>query len=398
MPAEDMTITAKWEINEYTITFDTAGGNAIDPITQDYGTAVVAPANPTREGYTFTGWSEPVPTTMPAGDLTITANWTVNTYTITFDTAGGNTIAPITQEYGTDVTAPADPVRDGYIFLGWDISIPETMPAENLTITANWAASEYTLTYVVDGVTVSSETVAYKTDVTVAQEPTRDGYTFSGWKIEGRAAVDFEMPAHDVTIIGTFTENEKAATKINLKVTYKYSDGEVVDTFNNDYSEGDMATATRKIPDGYTATINRISDGQLYAPVTENVDAGRKTTTISGSMGTENVEYEVIYNATLYKLTINFQVYGEKGEVASITRNYLGGAGYSVLNSDADIPWTILPRGYRIVEVKDHVMPNRDHEVTAFVIREGDNTVTFLDDPTPLGINNATLGAGEIIE
>ena len=139
---KDMTLTAKWTVNSYTITFDTDGGSAIDPITQDYGTAIIAPADPTREGYTFNGWDKAIPATMPAEDLTVTAQWRINQYTITFDTGGGSEIAPITQDYGTQITAPADPTREGYTFIGWDKAIPATMPAESITITAQWKDSE----------------------------------------------------------------------------------------------------------------------------------------------------------------------------------------------------------------------------------------------------------------
>jgi len=139
---KDMTLTARWTVNQYTITFDTDGGSAIAPITQDYGTQITAPADPTREGYTFIGWDKAIPATMPAEDLTVTAQWRINQYTITFDTGGGSAIAPITQEYGTQITAPADPTREGYTFIGWDKAIPATMPAESITITAQWKDSE----------------------------------------------------------------------------------------------------------------------------------------------------------------------------------------------------------------------------------------------------------------
>ena len=135
---ENCTLYAQWAINRYTITFDTAGGSEIAPITQDYDTAITAPADPTREGYTFIGWDMEIPTTMPAENMTVTAQWEINQYTITFDTAGGSEIAPITQDYGTAITAPADPTREGYTFIGWDKAIPTTMPAENITLKAKW--------------------------------------------------------------------------------------------------------------------------------------------------------------------------------------------------------------------------------------------------------------------
>lgn len=75
---EALTLTAKWQINRYTITFDTAGGSEVPSITQDYGTAITPPAAPTRTGYTFAGWDKTIPSTMPAGDMTITARWTEN--------------------------------------------------------------------------------------------------------------------------------------------------------------------------------------------------------------------------------------------------------------------------------------------------------------------------------
>ena len=139
---DNITLYAKWAANTYTITFDTAGGSEIAPITQDYGTNIAAPEAPTREGYTFIGWDKEIPTTMPAENMTVTAQWEINQYTITFDTNGGSEIAPITQDYGTAITAPEAPEREGYTFIGWDKAIPETMPAENITLKARWKDTE----------------------------------------------------------------------------------------------------------------------------------------------------------------------------------------------------------------------------------------------------------------
>ena len=139
---EALTLYPVWNTNKYTITFDTNGGSEIAPITQDYGTQIAAPANPTRKGYTFKGWDKEIPETMPAENITVKAQWEINQYTITFDTNGGSEIAPITQDYGTKITAPDNPTRKGYTFKGWDKEIPETMHAENITITARWRDTE----------------------------------------------------------------------------------------------------------------------------------------------------------------------------------------------------------------------------------------------------------------
>ena len=139
---EALTLYPVWNTNKYTITFDTNGGSEIAPITQDYGTEITAPDNPTRKGYTFKGWDKEIPETMPAENITVKAQWEINQYTITFDTNGGSEIAPITQDYGTEITAPDNPTRKGYTFKGWDKEIPKTMPAENITITARWKDTE----------------------------------------------------------------------------------------------------------------------------------------------------------------------------------------------------------------------------------------------------------------
>ena len=131
-------LTAKWQVNQYTITFKPENGGQDIVIKQDYGTAITAPANPTKTGYTFAGWDKTIPTTMPAGDMTITARWTVNQYTITFKPENGGQDIVIKQDYGTAITAPANPTKTGYTFAGWDKTIPTTMPAGDMTITARW--------------------------------------------------------------------------------------------------------------------------------------------------------------------------------------------------------------------------------------------------------------------
>ena len=211
MPAENITVKAQWEINPYTITFDTNGGSEIAPITQDYGTEITAPDNPTRKGYTFKGWDKEIPETMPAENMTVKAQWEINQYTIAFDTNGGSEIAPITQDYGTEITAPDNPTRKGYTFKGWDKEIPETMPAENITVKAQWEINQYTITFDTNGGSeIAPITQDYGTEITAPDNPTRKGYTFKGWDKE----IPETMPAENITITARWKDTEKPTGEI----------------------------------------------------------------------------------------------------------------------------------------------------------------------------------------
>ena len=211
MPAENIKVKAQWEINQYTITFDTNGGSEIAPITQDYGTQISAPDNPTRKGYTFKGWDKEIPKTMPAENIKVKAQWEINQYTITFDTNGGSEIAPITQDYGTQISAPDNPTRKGYTFKGWDKEIPETMPAENITVKAQWEINQYTIAFDTNGGSeIAPITQDYGTEITAPDNPTRKGYTFKGWDKE----IPETMPAENITITARWKDTEKPTGEI----------------------------------------------------------------------------------------------------------------------------------------------------------------------------------------
>ena len=232
--------TANWTANQYTITFDTDGGSEVASITQDYGTAITKPANPTKEGYTFTGWDMEIPKTMPAGDMTIKAKWKINRYTITFDTDGGSEIAPITQDYGTEITAPANPTKTGYTFDGWDAEIPTTMPANNLTITAKWKINKYTVTFKDGDKVVKSAEMNYGSAIAAPKDPDKEGYTFKGWQ---GYTDNMTLPAHDVTFTAQWTINQYTLTFKNGETVYK--------TITQDYGTA-IAKPTDPTKTGYT--------------------------------------------------------------------------------------------------------------------------------------------------
>ena len=189
---------AKWEANAYTVTLNTNGGtiNNGNVTEYTYGVGATLPTDVTRTGYTFKGWYDnenltgsPVTAISGTemGNKEYWAKWEINQYTITFDTAGGSVVTPITQNYGTAITAPADPTKTGYTFTGWDRAIPATMPAENLTITAQWTVNQYTIAYDLAGGTAEGnpDTYTIETGAFTLTNPTKSGYTFTGWSGTG---------------------------------------------------------------------------------------------------------------------------------------------------------------------------------------------------------------------
>ena len=139
---------AKWEANAYTVTLNTNGGtiNNGNVTEYTYGVGATLPTDVTRTGYTFKGWYDnenltgsPVTaiSNTETGNKEYWAKWEINQYTITVKPENGKADITITQDYGTPITAPTL-TREGYQFNGWDKAFPTTMPAENLTITAQW--------------------------------------------------------------------------------------------------------------------------------------------------------------------------------------------------------------------------------------------------------------------
>ena len=185
---------AKWEINQYTITVKPENGKADITITQDYGTPITAPADPTREGYTFAGWDKAIPATMPAENLTITAHWSLDTYSITYNLDGGTASGNpdfYTVESSTITLNP--PTRTGYTFIGW--SGTDLSGSDNLTVTipagsignrsyiAHWSLNTYSITYDLDGGTALGNPDFYtvESSAITLNEPTKAGYVFTGW-------------------------------------------------------------------------------------------------------------------------------------------------------------------------------------------------------------------------
>ena len=200
----DVSLVANFAPNQYTMTFvlDNGEGNVVK--TQDYDTELTAPADPTRTGFTFKGWSPEVPATIPASDMTFTAQWERNSYTMKF-VVDGETVKEEDIPYEGVVTKPDDPQKEGYTFTGWQPAVPETMPANDVTCTAQFAVNQYIVTFTADGKTLSSEKLDYGTLIVAPAVPEKEGHTFTGWNPELTEGAT--VPAHDVTYDAVFDVN-----------------------------------------------------------------------------------------------------------------------------------------------------------------------------------------------
>ena len=195
----DVTLYAHWSVNSYTLAFDGNGGKASESSrTVQYGSQYGTLPTATRTGYAFQGWytarsggsQVSSSTTMEAANTTVYAHWTVNTYTVSFDSNGGSAVASQSVRYGSKATQPANPTRAGHTFQGWYTARSGgskydfgTAVTGDVTLYAHWSVNSYTLTFDGNGGKPSeaSRTVAYGGQYGSLPTATRTGYAFQGW-------------------------------------------------------------------------------------------------------------------------------------------------------------------------------------------------------------------------
>ena len=194
----DVDLTAEFAPNLYRIVY-MVDGEVYKTESYAYGSAVTAIAAPTKDGYTFSGWSG-VPATMPAGDVTVSGSFAVNTYMLTY-MVDGEKYWEGTVAYGTALTALEAPTKRGHTFSGWS-GLPATMPANDVTVNGSFTIDRYTVTfYDWDGTVLKVETVAWGQAATPPADPTREGYTFIGWDF------DFTNVVWDLAVNAEYVKN-----------------------------------------------------------------------------------------------------------------------------------------------------------------------------------------------
>ena len=222
---DDITLYAVWGKNSYKTVWK-SDGIEIDSKTVLFGESVTAPANPQKDGFTFIGWNPEVPAKMPAKDIEFNAKWEANSHTVTWIVADKRTT--VNYKYGDTVSVPQNPVLEGYTFMGWDKAIPDTVPDKDLVFTAVLKANQYTVTWNIDGVK-TSQTVDFSAAFTSPAVPKKEGYVFKGWS----PAVPDKMPAHDVEFTAVYEKS--VLTHIEIvskpsKTTYVYKSNDSLST------------------------------------------------------------------------------------------------------------------------------------------------------------------------
>lgn len=316
---------------ESQITFVLNNGEKDVIQTGQYGSSVKIPT-PVREGYSFVGWNQEIPDTMPAENATYTAQWKKNNYVIRYNTNGGNAIAEQVLAYGDKIVKPENPVRKGYTFIGWDQEIPDTMPARNLNLTAKWAVETYQISYDLNGGVAKNPTNYDVTSpiITLA-EPKRDGYTFLGWKgtdltgTQRHVAITtgstgnrsytavWEENTYEISFVltGSGSSFEKNQKMSPIKVTYTEQKKLPKNTMKRTgYTFLGWADSTKATKAQYTdqVTVSRLTTGKkitLY-PVWK---VNSYKITFDYGDGRRNTEIWCNYGA-VYKLPVDVPRYG----------------------------------------------------------------------------------------
>lgn len=199
VPARDVTYNGSYIANKYKVTF-IADGKVVSETELEYGTEIILPNAPVKEGYTFVGWGD-VAKIVPAHDVTYTAEYKVNSYKLTYEVDGviyhSENVA-----FGTTITPLAAPQKEGKTFSGWS-EIPATMPAHDVKITGSFSVNSYMVKFIVDDKIIYEQSQAYGSKIVVPSVDEKEGYTFSGF-----GEVDETVPAHDVTYIGSYVVNK----------------------------------------------------------------------------------------------------------------------------------------------------------------------------------------------
>ena len=250
----NLTVTAQYSIDSYTVNFVDWNGNSLDTQIVTFGDSATAPANPSRTGYTFTGWD--IAFNNITGNTTVTAQYSINNFTVEFVDWNGNVLDTQAVNYGDGATAPADPSRTGYTFVGWNVAFNNI--TGNLTVTATYTIKSFTVEFVDwNGNVLDTQTVNYGQGATAPADPSRTGYTFTGWDVA------FNNITGNLTVTATYTIK-------TYTVVFEDNEGNVIktETVNHGGSATAPADPTKMGYDfaGWNGSLTNITGNITFTP------------------------------------------------------------------------------------------------------------------------------------
>lgn len=286
MPSRNLEITGSYDPLKYTLTFK-IDEEVIFSESVDCGSVIVAPEAPEKEGYSFTGWGV-VPATMPASDLELTGTYEINYYNLVFK-VGDEVVLSAQVPYGTEIVAPEVAEKEGYSFSGWG-EVPSTMPATDLEISGSYEVNSYKITFIIDGEVISETTLAYGDTVAEPTVPEKEGYSFAGWE-----ALPATMPARDVEVVGAYSINYYVLTVyLNDEVYFeaRLAYGSEIEVPEPELEAGDIFNGwDEEIP-----SVMPAHDVQIHGTVEK-----RPTSAVSGVIDGEVCDVYSISGVLLYR-------------------------------------------------------------------------------------------------
>ncbi len=279
VPYGPATVFMKWTAKTYTVTFDSAGGSAVEAQVVEHGKTAAKPADPVLAGFTFGGWllnGEPYDFSTPVtGDLELQASWASSgdpavAVVVEFDSAGGSEVAPRVIPAGSALGELSVPEREGYVFDGWYAAdgtqvTPETTFNESATLTARWVAKTYKVTFEAGEGAINvpaAQEVEHGKTVAKPADPVLDGYTFRGWLLDGEG-YDFSTPVTgDLTLEASWEkdaepiEPDQPVTPVEPDQPVTPSETPATPDAPATPAEPKVATESPAIPDAGDATSN----------------------------------------------------------------------------------------------------------------------------------------------
>ncbi len=283
----DITLTAVWDTNKYTVNFYSNGGSEVESQIVDFGSVATKPTNPTKDHYNFVEWQlngETYDFSTPImSDINLVAEWNIDKYTITFESNGGSEVESQIVDYGYSATKPDDPTRDHYDFVGWKLNGSPfsfyTPITSDITLTAEWEINKYNVYFNSDGGDyIQPQTINYGSTATKPTDPVKYNYVFIEWQLNG-VAYDFSTPVTSDINLYAIYESKPFPPMLS---TVPFNENQEYTSYSNGQFTYTLSVSTQENVDGFdiyenagstpilTISVSNIQPINVVVPANEN--------------------------------------------------------------------------------------------------------------------------------